>query len=266
MPSRPKLSLRVAFFLLVPFVLAAPAHAATLTNLIHACVKNASGDARIVKPGTSCHHSEHLVVWNIVGPQGPDGPAGAPGLPGAPGAEGAQGPAGPAGPQGPAGDCGGGGGGTAPAPKIVGRIEIDGLGKAGEASPLFSVKIGVTTSGGGFGGGGGAGKATFEDFALLKPVDALSPQILIATATGEHFKEATIEIFGGDGPSGAPVLTWELKDVLISGFDFAVTGEGVADSFTLTYAQVCSVFDGTDDAGKPVHVKECFDVKGNKKI
>jgi type VI protein secretion system component Hcp len=269
MHSRPKPSLRVAFFLLAPFLSVAPAHA---INLIHACVKNSSGDARIVKPGTACHFSEHLVVWNIAGPQGPagpSGPAGAPGLPGAPGAPGAEGPQGlpgPSGPQGPAGDCAGGGGGTAPAPKIVGRIEIDGLGKAGEASSLFSVKIDVKTSGGGFGGGGGSGKATFDDFALLKPIDALSPQLLIATATGEHFREATIEIFGESGPSGPPVLTWELKDVVVSGFDFAVTGEGVADAFTLSYAQVCSVFDGTDELGKPVHVKECYDVKGAKKI
>lgn len=149
----------------------------------------------------------------------------------------------------------------------MGRLAIDGLGKPDETSLLFSVRIGVKNTGsGGFGGGGGSGKAVFEDFSMLKPIDALSPQLMLATATGEHFKEATIEIFGEDGPTGTPILTWELKDVLVSGFDFAVTGEGLADSLTLTYAQVCSVFDGTDAGGKPVHVKECYDVKGNKKI
>jgi type VI protein secretion system component Hcp len=269
MQARPMLSPRVAFLVLLPFA-TTPADAANAPSLIHACVKDGSGDARIVRPGTSCHRSEHLVVWNVAGPQGPAGAPGLPGppgAPGAPGAEGPQGPGGPSGPPGPPGDCAAGGGGSARDPKIIGRITIDGLGKPGEGSSLFSVKIGVKVAGlGGFGSGGGAGKATFEDFELLKPVDSLSPQLLVATATGEHFREATIEIFGEGGPGAPAVLTWELKDVIVSGFDFTVTGEGVADTFTLFYSQVCSVFDGTDDAGKPVHVKECYDVKASKKV
>jgi type VI protein secretion system component Hcp len=268
MSSRRKLPLWAALPLLVPGFSVASAQAA---DTIHACVQKHSGDTRIVKPGKPCRPSEQLVVWNVTGPQGPGGPSGpqgpqgAPGVPGLQGPEGAQGPPGPEGPQGPAGGAGGGGGATAP--KIVGRLAIDGLGKPGEASPLFSVRIGVKNTGSGSaGGGGGSGKAIFEDFSMLKPIDALSPQLVLATATGEHFREATIEIFGEDGPSGTPILTWELKDVLVSSFDFAVTGEGLADALTLSYAQVCSVFDGTDAAGKPVHVKECYDVKGNKKL
>ena len=271
MQPRPKPLLRVALLVLVPFGASAPAQATNAPNLIHACVKNVSGDARIVKPGTACHRSERLVVWNIAGPQGPagpSGPAGQPGPPGVPGAQGADGSPGLPGPQGPPGDCAaGGGGGTPSAPKIVGQIEIAGLSKPGEPSPLFSVKIGVKNSGSGsLGGGGGSGKATFEDFGLLKPVDALSPALLLATATGKHFTTATIEIFGDGGSGAPPILTWELKDVLVSGFDFEVTGSGVADTFTLIYSQVCSVFDGVDAGGKPVHVKECYDVKASKEI
>jgi type VI protein secretion system component Hcp len=245
----------------------ASAHAA---DTIHACVQKHSGDTRIVKPGQPCRPFENLVVWNVTGPQGPTGPGGPQGAPGVPGVQGPQGPEGaqgPQGPEGPQGPAGGAGGGGTPAPKVVGRLAIDGLGKPDESSLMFSVRVGVKNTGSiGVGGGGGAGKASFEDFSLLKPIDALSPQLMVATATGEHFKEATIEIFGEDGPTGTPILTWELKDVLISGFDFAVTGDGLADSLTLSYAQVCSVFDGTDAGGKPVHVKECYDVKANKKV
>lgn len=272
MYSRPKPSLRVALFLLAPFLSVAPAHA---TNLIHACVKNSSGDARIVKPGTACHFSEHLVVWNIAGPQGPAGPSGAagapglPGVPGAPGAEGAQGAAGPTGPQGPAGDCGsGGGGGTTPAPKVVGQLVIDGLNSDANPSPVWSVKIGVKNSvnftGG---GGGGAGKASFEDFGVLKPIDALSPKLMLATAEGRFFTKATIEIFGPEGPGGTPILTWEMQEVIVSGLDFSTSGETPSDAVTLAYAKICSIFQGQDSNGKPLpEVKECYDVKANKRI
>jgi hypothetical protein len=55
---------------------------------IFSCVNNAIGAVKIIAQNTTCLPSEHLVTWNVVGPQGPVGSAG---------------PAGPAGPQGPAG-------------------------------------------------------------------------------------------------------------------------------------------------------------------
>jgi hypothetical protein len=88
---------------------------------IFACVGNVTGLVRIVAQNTTCPPFEHLVAWNVVGPQGsagpagPAGPAGAAGAPGpaglqgpagtqgSAGAAGAPGPAGATGPQGPAG-------------------------------------------------------------------------------------------------------------------------------------------------------------------
>jgi hypothetical protein len=64
---------------------------------ISACVNSANGSVRIVAQNTTCRRREHLVVWNLVGPQGLAGPAGPAG------AAGPMGLAGPAGPQGPAG-------------------------------------------------------------------------------------------------------------------------------------------------------------------
>jgi type VI secretion system secreted protein Hcp len=257
MSSRRKL-LRAVLLAVVPAFSVASAHAA---DTIHACVQKHSGDTRIVKPGQPCRPFEQLVVWNVTGPQGPSGPggpqgvAGLQGLQGLQGAEGAQGPAGPA-----------GGGGTT-ARKFVGQIVIEDLNPPSEPSLLFGVHIGVKNTGGTLGGGGGgAGKAVFDDFAVVKPIDALSPQLMVATATGEHFKKATIEIFGPDGPSGAAILTWELNDVLISGVDFSASGDEPSDTVTLSYAKVCSIFDGLDALGKPVHVRECYDLKANKKI
>lgn len=93
-------------------------------SVINACVDNQNGNARIVNAGSSCRQQEHMVQWNISGPQGPQGPQGVPGpmgpagprglqgvpgLMGPPGPQGPQGmpgPMGPAGPQGPQGATG----------------------------------------------------------------------------------------------------------------------------------------------------------------
>jgi hypothetical protein len=75
-------------------------------NQIFACVNNNSGSVRIVAEKPTCLPIEHLVVWNVIGPQGPAGPAGAQGPAGAPGPAGPQGPAGATGAQGQAGPPG----------------------------------------------------------------------------------------------------------------------------------------------------------------
>ena len=178
------------------------------------------------------------------------------------GPEGAPGPAGPAGPG--CGDCSGCGG-TTPPKKYVGQLVIDGLNTPTEPSLLFAVRVGVKNSGAsGTGGGGGAGKAEFEDFGVLKPVDELSPKLMLATANGKHFTKGTIEIFGDDGPGGAPILTWELTDVLVSALDFSASGDAPSDSVTLSFSKVCSIYTGLDSGGKPANVKECWDIKQNK--
>ncbi len=103
-------------------------------DLIHACVQRRTGVTRIVRAGEACRPFEQLVVWNVVGPQGPAGLQGP---------EGPQGPAGPEGPAGPPGS-GGGGGGGASTPQVVGQLLIEGLSSPDEASPIYSVSIGIT--------------------------------------------------------------------------------------------------------------------------
>ncbi len=239
------------------------------SGTIHACVQKGSGDTRIVAPGRGCRHNERLVIWNVDGPQGQQGvpgpqgtpgPQGAPGPAGPAGPEGVQGPPGPEGPQGPAGS---GGGGT-PAPTYVAQLMIDGLSTPNQPSLLFAVSVGVTnTVSIGGGGGAGAGKANFQDFSLLKPIDELSPKLLLATANGRHFPKATIDVFE-NGPGSPTVLTWELQEVFVSSLSFSASGGGPSDSVTLVYGKVCSIYTGTDGGGKPVEVKECWDVSRNR--
>lgn len=242
----------------------APTAQAAPSDLIHACVQKGTGLTRIVRPGQSCRHHEQLVVWNVSGPQGPTGPVGPTGPQGV---EGAQGPMGPEGPQGPAGPAGSGGGSGTPAKQVVGQMVIAGLNGPSEPSSVFSVSIGVTNSGSTTsGGGGGAGKAEFGPFGVLKPIDALSPKLMLAAANGKHFTKATFEIFGDGGSGAPPILTWDLSDVLVSSFTFETNGGGeLCDAISLSYSRVCSIFEGVDDQGKPTgKVEECWDLKLNK--
>jgi hypothetical protein len=47
---------------------------------ISACVNNSSGEIKIVAPNAVCKNNEHLLVWNVAGPQGPIGPQGPAGV------------------------------------------------------------------------------------------------------------------------------------------------------------------------------------------
>ena len=240
------------------------AAADSASGIIHACVHRENGRTRIVAPGVACHESERLVVWNVVGPQGPAGPVGPQGATGPQGLAGQIGPEGPAGPMGPQGPPGppGSGGGHGGAPEIVGELVIDGINGPSTPSDVYSVKIGVSTP---TSSGGAAGKATFEPFVILKPIDVASPKLMLACATGTHLPKATIDIFGEGGRTAPPILTWELTEVLVSSFGFNTKRDEPTDEVSLSYRKVCSIFEGVDDKGQPTgKVEACFDLQLGK--
>ena len=86
-------------------VWAHPPDPGTDPNVIHACVRQATGVVRIVGPNGQCRTGdprffENPLHWNIQGPQGAQGDPGPQGPQGLQGAQGAQGDPGPQGPQG----------------------------------------------------------------------------------------------------------------------------------------------------------------------
>jgi hypothetical protein len=159
---------------------------------IVACVKS-SGDLHIIGPSDSCKSNESKLVWNVQGAQGIQG------------IQGIQGPAGPAGRDGRDGA-------SAPIPNThnVATIEMP------DALPLTNVvswSWGVTNSAtiGSGGGGAGAGKATFDDLTFTKKLDASSPKLLDAVASGKHFADATL-VVTADGTT----TTYKLKQVFVT--------------------------------------------------
>jgi type VI secretion system secreted protein Hcp len=143
------------------------------------------------------------------------------------------------------------------------------------------------------GSGGGAGKVSFQDIHLVKSVDKASPLLMLACASGQHIKTATLYCrkAGGEQQEYYKVT---LTDVLISSYRssggqyvssiqwsgsggsgdtpaFTLENElpkGVvpADMFSLNFTKITFEYkpqkpDGTLDSP----VNSSWDVKANKK-
>jgi type VI secretion system secreted protein Hcp len=66
------------------------------------------------------------------------------------------------------------------------------------------------------GGGGGAGKVKFNDFQILKSIDAATPKLMDACSTGKHIASALLTCRKAGG-SQIDFYTIKFTDVLISG-------------------------------------------------
>ena len=78
---------------------------------------------------------------------------------------------------------------------------------------------------GSIGSGSGAGKVSFSHFVLTKLMDSASPKLMLACASGQHFKEATLTCAKAGG-SKVEYLKIKLEQVLISGYE---TSGGTAE-------------------------------------
>lgn len=171
------------------------------SNTLTACVKNDSGELRLVAAGTTCAKGEHLVTWSITGPQGVPGPTGSPGA------------------QGPKGDPGG----SAP-PAVVGFLSVDGIpgdatvaGHEGEIA-VSSFSFGATNSSStASGSGGGTGKATLSNITVVKSTDKASPLLLRSVLTGQHIRSAKLTLCDPVNCAGTTTEVYDLSDLLVVG-------------------------------------------------
>jgi type VI secretion system secreted protein Hcp len=117
------------------------------------------------------------------------------------------------------------------------------------------------------GGGGGAGKATFQDLAIVHQIDKASPLLLKACATGTHLKDATITHRKAGKPP-LEYLIFKLHDILITGvMPSGASGQPETESETvsLAFAKIDLEYrpqkpDGSLDTA--IHFK--YDLKTNK--
>jgi type VI secretion system secreted protein Hcp len=115
------------------------------------------------------------------------------------------------------------------------------------------------------GSGASAGKATFQDLAIVHAIDKASPGLLRACATGAHLKEATIT-HRKAGKGQQEYLIVKMNDVIITGVTHAGSGgQAGSETVSLAFAKVDFEYkplkaDGSLDAG--IHFK--YDLKAHK--
>lgn len=85
------------------------------------------------------------------------------------------------------------------------------------------------------GGGGGSGKVVMQDFNFTKKTDKASAKLLVACATGEHLKSATL-VCRKAGTDQQEFLTITLSPVIVSSYQTGgSTGSDVVPTESLAF-------------------------------
>jgi type VI secretion system secreted protein Hcp len=140
--------------------------------------------------------------------------------------------------------------------KHPGEIDVQsfGWGEANAGSPAV-------------GGGGGAGKVHVEDLHVVTRLGKASPLLLLACATGQHFKQAILTARAA-GKSPFEFFVVKLSDVLVSSYHTGGSVDAVpVDQVGLNFARIEVEFRAQKpDGSADLPVKAGWDVKANKKI
>ena len=118
------------------------------------------------------------------------------------------------------------------------------------------------------GGGAGSGKANVHDINVTKYVDAASPPLMLACASGKHFDEAllTVRKAGGDNP--VEYLKIKMQTVFISSVQHGgSTGDDRhSENVTLNFAKVNVDYTPQDEKGAAgTAIPMGWDIAANKK-
>jgi type VI secretion system secreted protein Hcp len=119
------------------------------------------------------------------------------------------------------------------------------------------------------GGGGGAGKVHMQDFHFTMTVNKATPKLILACASGEHIKKATLTCRKA-GTDQQEFLIYTFSDLLVSSYQTGGSGGSdvvPVEQISLNYAKVEIEYkeqkaDGTLAGG----IKAGWDLKLNKKV
>jgi type VI secretion system secreted protein Hcp len=118
------------------------------------------------------------------------------------------------------------------------------------------------------GGGGGAGKVSMQDFSFVMRVNKASPKLMLACATGDHIKAATLTCRKAGGEQ-QEYMKITMSDLLVSSCQTGGSNGDVIphDQISLNFSKIEFEYkpqkgDGTLDSP----VKTGYDLKLNKKL
>ena len=118
------------------------------------------------------------------------------------------------------------------------------------------------------GGGGGAGKVSMQDFHFVMKVNKASPKLLLACATGDHIKKATLTARKAGGKQEEYLIV-TFSDLLVSSYQTGGSAGDVipVDQISLNFSKIELEYKTQDEkgaVGKPIKVG--YDLKANKKL
>jgi type VI secretion system secreted protein Hcp len=148
--------------------------------------------------------------------------------------------------------------GESPDSKHKGEIEVQAW-SWGEANPPPP---------GAGGTGSAAGKVQIQDLNFTARTSKASPNLLLACASGKHFKSAVLTARKAGKPQ-AEFLTFSLSDVLVSVYQIAgAEGDVVPmDSFSLNFSKIQVEYkEQKADGSLGASTKAGWDVKQSKKF
>jgi type VI secretion system secreted protein Hcp len=118
------------------------------------------------------------------------------------------------------------------------------------------------------GGGGGAGKVSMQDFHFVMRVNKASPKLMLACATGDHLKAATLVCrkAGGDQQEYMKIV---MSDLIVSSYQTGGSAGDIVpvDQISLNFSKIEYEYkpqkaDGSLDSP----VKTGYDLKLNQKV
>ena len=112
------------------------------------------------------------------------------------------------------------------------------------------------------------GKVAHIDFNFVKRLDKSSPIINLAVNTGEHFKEATVQICSKGGEKLC-YMEYKMTDVYITSVHVggSSSSEIPMEEISLNYGKIVWKFTPQDEAGRPKPpITTGWDLKLNKKV
>jgi type VI secretion system secreted protein Hcp len=122
----------------------------------------------------------------------------------------------------------------------------------------------------GVGGGAGVGKVKASDLLITKKMDKSSPVLMIACATGQHYKKAVLTARRAGGGQ-QEYLKLTLEDVLVSLYETGAAGtqESVipTETIKLNFDKLeMSYKEQKPDGSLGPEVKQKYDFAANKKV
>jgi type VI secretion system secreted protein Hcp len=111
--------------------------------------------------------------------------------------------------------------------------------------------------------GGGTGRATFQDLAVIKAVDAASPPLFAAAAAGRHVSNATLTVVTS-GANPAEYLRYCLRDLTVASVkQDEARAERPAETVTFRYGQFAMAYGRQAPDGTRTFVTQGWDLVGN---